>query len=144
MWAIPAAEKHVTLHYTAPESAVVVAATPEGLTRIFDNLVGNAVKYTPAGGTVDVAVAETVSGVAVTVADSGIGIPEDDLANLWSEFFRARNARSSDITGTGLGLSIVKRLVERYGGMIGVQTAEGKGSTFSVRFPLAPAEGRKS
>lgn len=143
IWMIPAAEKKVVLHFAAPDSPVVVKATPDALTRIFDNLVGNAVKYTPPGGTVDVAIADTAGGVVVTVADTGIGIPEDDLANLWSEFFRARNARSSEITGTGLGLSIVKRLVERYGGMIGVQTAEGKGSTFSVRFPLAPANGEK-
>jgi signal transduction histidine kinase len=136
-WSIPAAEKHITLLYQLPKRSPVVMATHEGLVRIFDNLVGNAVKYTPQDGKVEIVLIKSTKGVAVTVTDSGIGIPEDDLPDLWNEFFRARNVRSSQTTGTGLGLSIVKHLVERYNGIISVQSTEGKGSTFSVRFPTA-------
>jgi adenylate cyclase len=136
-WSIPAAEKHITLRYQSPKRSAFVMATHEGLARIIDNLVGNAVKYTPLGGIVEITLNKSTKGVAVTITDSGIGIPEVDLPNLWNEFFRARNVRSSEITGTGLGLSIVKQLVERYSGIISVQSTEGKGSTFSVRFPIA-------
>jgi signal transduction histidine kinase len=65
-----------------------------------------------------------------------MGIPEDDLPHIWDEFFRGHNARSSGIAGTGLGLSIVKHFVERFGGLIQVESKEGEGSTFSLLLPI--------
>jgi signal transduction histidine kinase len=134
-----AGEKQIRLTYEAPAEVILVRATPDGLAQIFGNLVGNAVKYTPQGGRVSVQVARQPAGVLVTVADTGMGIPAEDLPHLWEEFFRAGNAKRSGITGTGLGLSIVKRLVETYEGMISVQSAEGKGTTFTVSLPVAAA-----
>jgi two-component system phosphate regulon sensor histidine kinase PhoR len=72
----------------------------------------------------------------VSVSDTGMGIPKAEMTRLWEEFFRATNVRRAEIVGTGLGLSIVKRLVESYGGFIGVHSAEGKGTTFIVTLPL--------
>ena len=132
-----AGEKQIRLAFEAPAEAILVRATPDGLGQIFGNLVGNAVKYTPQGGRVTVQVARQPTGVVVTVADTGMGIPAEDLPHLWEEFFRAGNAKRSGITGTGLGLSIVKRLVETFEGMIRVQSAEGKGTTFTVSLPIA-------
>ncbi|MBN1310870.1 MAG: GAF domain-containing sensor histidine kinase [Anaerolineae bacterium] len=137
-------EKHIDVQYDAPDEELIVTAGPDGLARIFENLIGNAIKYTPNGGSVRVTVEKASAGVIITIADTGIGIPQDDLPNLWNEFFRARNARESQIMGTGLGLSIVKRLVERYKGTISVCSDEGKGTEFSVRLPANhPAEPHK-
>jgi signal transduction histidine kinase len=136
-WRPEAEVKGVTLAADMPAEALSVVATEEGLSHIFNNLIGNAIKYTPEDGRVDVRVVERPAGAVITVADTGIGIPEEDITCLWDEFFRASNARKSDIPGTGLGLSIVKQLVELYGGVIGVQSAVGEGSTFKVTLPIA-------
>jgi two-component system phosphate regulon sensor histidine kinase PhoR len=76
----------------------------------------------------------------VTVSDTGIGIPESDLPRLFEDFFRAGNAKRSEITGTGLGLSIVKRLVTSYRGFVTVKSEVGKGTTITVALPLADAD----
>ncbi len=136
-WSDQAHEKGIDLRADLPGEALPVIASEEGLARVFDNLVGNAVKYTPPGGCVTVSVVERPTGAVVSVADTGVGIPEEDLSSLFQEFYRASNARRSEIPGTGLGLSIAKQLVERYGGSIGVQSAEGEGTTFKVTLPIA-------
>jgi signal transduction histidine kinase len=135
-WRPQAEEKNITLTYSGPPEILAVRGTEEGLCRIFDNLIGNAVKYTPAGGTVTVRGVERMGNVVITVADTGIGIPAEDLPKLWEEFYRASNARGSSIPGTGLGLSIVKRLVEAMGGTVGVRSEEGVGTTFKVTLPV--------
>jgi len=131
------ATKGVELRLAAPGTPIIVAATDQGLARIFSNLVSNAVKYTPSGGKVEVRAAVEGTGAVVTVADSGMGIPEKDLPRLFEDFFRAGNARRSEITGTGLGLSIVKRLVTSYRGVISAKSEIDKGTTFTVALPLA-------
>lgn len=136
-----AKEKGIRLEYEAPAEEMIVRATPDGLAQVFGNLIGNAVKYTPQGGRVSVSMAQQTSAASVRVADTGIGIPEADMVHLWEEFYRASNARRSGIVGTGLGLSIVKHLVQTFDGLIGVQSTEGKGTTFTVTLPLARPEG---
>lgn len=136
-----AEEKGVALEYHACRDEIVVAATEEGLDRILVNLIGNAVKYTPAGGKVTVGLCQTGAEVFVTVADTGIGIPAEALPHLFEEFYRAPNARAANIIGTGLGLAIVKELVELYGGSIAVESTVGVGTTFMVTFPAySPAD----
>jgi signal transduction histidine kinase len=133
----PEAEaKQIRLNLDAPVRVLAVHATEEGLARVFINLIGNAIKYTPAGGRVDVTVVERLGTAGVSVADTGIGIPRADLPHLWEEFFRAGNAKRSGIKGTGLGLSIVKQLVDHFGGLIEVHSVEGEGTTFNVTLPL--------
>jgi signal transduction histidine kinase len=132
-----AEEKSITLRCDMPFEVFAVRGTEGGLLRVFDNLVGNAVKYTPECGEVTVRVVERPPYAVVAVADTGIGIPEADVPNLGKEFFRASNARRSGITGTGLGLSIVRQLVEYYGGLVAVSSVIGQGTTFKISLPLA-------
>ena len=133
-----AAEKNQEIIYQRPPGNPLVSATYEGLDRVFVNLVGNAVKYTPEGGTVSVAVREHDLHAAVEVLDTGIGIPAESLPKLFSEFYRAPNAKAFE-TGTGLGLVIVKELVESFHGRISVESEEGKGTAFTVHLPLVTA-----
>jgi len=132
-------KKGVVISSKLPEKDVLVRASEDGLLKIFNNLVGNAIKYTPEGGRVAVEVIEQPDGVLCTVSDTGIGIPEQDLPHLGEEFFRARNARKSRVVGTGLGLSIVKQQVERFGGEMEVRSTEGKGTTVTLHFQKDPA-----
>ncbi len=109
------------------------------LERVLRNLVGNAVKYSPAGGTVRVTIqrADSSAEAALTVADEGLGIPASDLPNLFHAFRRGRNV-AEQIPGSGIGLVSVQQVVEQHGGSVSVTSVEGKGSTFTVRLPLAP------
>ena len=127
--------KQVKLVYHAPSDELNVWATPDGLSKIFSNLIGNAVKYTPTNGNVNILVAESSSQpdqVEITISDTGIGIPSEDLPRIWEDFFRAGNAKAAEIQGTGLGLSIVRDLVERFGGNVQVDSQPGQGTTFTV------------
>lgn len=136
---IPAQDKGVSLQWAGQEDSqeAVVTASEEGLDRIFNNLVSNAVKYTPQGGKVAVRLEKSESQVSVSVEDTGIGIPEESLANLFTEFYRAPNAKEFEGKGTGLGLAIVKDTAERYGGRVTVESKLGVGSRFVVTFPVA-------
>jgi PAS domain S-box-containing protein len=107
------------------------------LAQLLDNLISNAIKFTPAGGTVEVAAGLSSESVWIEVRDSGIGIDESDQERLFNKFFRTGAATKASIQGTGLGLAISKAIVEAHGGSIRVESAEGKGSTFRVELPLA-------
>ena len=99
------------------------------------NLLLNAIKYTPANGTVKVSAESNEDCVLVEIADTGIGIPKEEQSRIFDEFFRATNARRAERDGTGLGLSIVKYIVERHGGQILVESKEGVGTTFKLSLP---------
>jgi signal transduction histidine kinase len=133
-----AREKQIVLEYRSHKTELsMIIATPDGVDRIFDNLVSNAVKYTPAGGTVSVALTTERDMARIEVADTGIGIPEESLIHLWEEFYRAPNAKARVKEGTGLGLAISKELVTRYGGNVTLHSKLGQGTTFVVTLPLA-------
>ncbi len=132
-----AKEKAIDLRVDYVPRGLTVMASEQGLERIFLNLIGNAIKYTPAGGKVTITLEQRNSEVVITVADTGIGIPESDLPHLFEEFYRASNVKQLGISGTGLGLAIVKDLVERYGGRVSVRSKLGEGTTFTVVLPLA-------
>ncbi len=133
-------EKRISMAYEAPDTMLTVCASAEGLAQIFSNLIGNAVKYTPPDGELTVHLTQRTGSAVITISDTGIGIPAKDLPHIWEEFFRASNARRSQIVGTGLGLSIVKRLVDSLGGMISVQSVEGKETTFTVSLLVTPLD----
>lgn len=113
-----------------------VRAERESLRRILANLVSNAIKYTPQNGRVQADLSWDENWLEFTVSDSGIGIPQEDLPHLFTEFYRAKNARQSQPLGTGLGLAIVKQLVTQFEGQVTVRSTEGEGSTFTVYLPL--------
>ena len=119
----------------------LVLADEEALRQILDNLIDNALKYTPERGQIRVACRLDDGTAAVEVADSGIGIPRDDLPRVFERFYRVDKARSRELGGTGLGLSIVKHLVQSIGGQITVESRLGAGSRFIVVLPrwMAPA-----
>ncbi len=109
------------------------------LERVLANLLSNAIKYSPAGGriTVRLTIEYTMAPMAVlSVVDEGIGIPADDLPHVFERFRRGRNVNTK-IAGTGIGLAAVRDIVEQHGGMVTVQSAEGIGTTFTVRLPIA-------
>jgi signal transduction histidine kinase len=102
------------------------------------NVVSNAAKYTPAGRQVKINLHSTGDGVVLQVADQGLGISEEDQAQLFTEFFRSNNPEAVAQPGTGLGLAIVKRIVDRHRGTVTVESALGRGSTFTIALPAAP------
>jgi PAS domain S-box-containing protein len=119
---------------------VVVDGDSMRLEQVVQNLVGNAVKYSPDGGLVTVRVEQSADCAIIAVGDQGLGIPQEAQAHLFDRFYRAGNVSSSNISGMGIGLYVVKEIVSRHGGTVEVQSSEGAGSTFRVRIPLkAPA-----
>lgn len=116
---------------------LTVVATENALNHILENIIGNAVKYTPEDGTVSVTLIEQAPSILIVVKDTGIGIPQSDLNRLGEEFYRASNARKSDIEGTGLGLAIVKHLISQFGGFISIQSNIGVGTTVTITLKLS-------
>lgn len=108
--------------------------------QLLENLVENAVKYSPAGGSVQVTMRVVESEVRLSVADQGIGISEEDLPHVFERFHRAGNAESQHFSGMGLGLFICRSIVEQHGGQIGVTSRPGHGTTFDVVLPFVPVE----
>jgi len=138
-------QRMVTLVERLPDDHLPpVLADPDRLTQVMMNLVRNAVTYTPEGGLVSVeAAADGPDHVTLAVADTGIGIPPDDLARVFERFYRTDASRARSTGGFGLGLSIARDLVEAMGGTISVESEVGAGSRFTVRLPVArPARAR--
>ncbi len=134
-------EKRLSLEFLDETNAgrARVLATQDGMDRIINNLVSNAVKYTPSGGCVTTKLSIAADKVRLIVEDTGIGIPEDAVDHLFEEFYRAPNARNVEREGTGLGLTIARDLVIRFGGSIQVERLQGAGSRFTVTLPVAAA-----
>ena len=132
-----AKSKQITLRIEPTPSVITVLADVEGLRTILDNLVKNAINYTPQGGQVEIRWCIEKSMALLEVKDTGVGIPEKHQARIFERFYRVDKARSRELGGTGLGLSIVKHLVLEFGGSTAVESEIGQGSTFKVRLPLA-------
>jgi signal transduction histidine kinase len=107
------------------------------LAQLLDNLVSNAVKFTPDGGRVSVTLTETAGAAVLEVSDTGVGIPVEEQSHLFERFFRSQGATKGAIQGTGLGLSISRAIAESHGGSISFESADGAGTTFRVELPLA-------
>jgi two-component system, OmpR family, phosphate regulon sensor histidine kinase PhoR len=132
-----AAAKHLDLTFDPDgvDERTMILADEEAVRQIADNLIDNAIKYTPENGSVDVRCALLGDTVAFDVSDTGIGIPREDLPRIFERFYRVDKARSRELGGTGLGLSIVKHLVQSIGGWIDVSSRVGSGSKFTVHVP---------
>ncbi len=126
-----AAAEGISLEGTLPEEECAVAGDASCISVVFDNLVVNAIKYNKPGGKVTVTAERTPAEIVVSVADTGIGIPEKYRQMLFQEFFRIQDGKKT--SGTGLGLAITRRIVNELGGSIAVESEEGVGSTFRVR-----------
>lgn len=132
-----AARAQVTLSRDFPDALPELAHYPELLHRAIQNLTHNAIKFTPAGGTVTVAAEVREDGIAISVADTGIGIPEKELPYLFDSFYRVRGEEHEKREGTGLGLAISREIAVRHGGELTVQSVLGKGSRFTMVIPFA-------
>jgi len=132
-----AAEKNITLELRPPAQPVRLRADSCDMESVFLNLLTNAVNYTPAGGRVTVSAAVEPGWIAVSVADTGIGIAPEDVQRIFERFYRVKNEQTRYVIGTGLGLAVVQGIVTSYGGSIAVDSQPGVGSTFTVRLPVA-------
>jgi signal transduction histidine kinase len=130
--------KRITVEVDASLGLPTVLADPEGMEQVCMNLVDNAIKYTLDGGHVSVHAKARGGGVELVVQDTGIGVPDEELSKLFTEFFRASNAREYEEVGSGLGLTIVKSIVESHHGAIDVESHRGEGTTFRVWIPQKP------
>lgn len=129
-----AAAGDVTLTLQPGPGAPIVADAFR-LRQVFDNIVSNAVKYTPRAGSVDVEIRTDGPEAVVTIADTGIGIGEHDLSRVFEDYFRAETARDAGLPGTGLGMGISRSIVEQHGGTLEVQSTPGAGTTVTIRLP---------
>jgi 2-iminoacetate synthase len=128
-------KRKVTFKVAVPEDLPEIKGDQEMIEQMLENLVSNAIKYTSEGGRVGMTFwPGTHETVRIVVSDNGIGIPKQDMANLFTEFYRASNVQ--EIIGTGLGLAIVKEIVDKHGGQIEVESEEGFGTTFVVHLPI--------
>jgi two-component system phosphate regulon sensor histidine kinase PhoR len=116
-----------------PDSGPIVEADPDAVLHVLTNLLDNAIKFSPAGGTVRVEAREEGDSVIMSVADEGPGIPAAELPRLFERFYKGDSSRSG--MGVGLGLAIVKHTVRSHGGAVEVQSLEGEGARFVVRLP---------
>ena len=122
-----------TLSLRLPDDPVPVNASLSHLNVVFRNILDNAIKYTPSGGSISWRIQKTTSGVLHTIQDTGQGIAAQDLPHLYERFYRADKAHSRNIPGTGLGLALVKSIVEAYNSQITIESAGvGKGTTVNI------------
>jgi len=119
-----------------PASLSAVSADPQNMDEVFVNVIENAVKFTPEGGRIRVSAAMAGDYVRIEVADTGYGIPKEDLPRIFDRFFRVKSDKTRTISGTGLGLPIVKGLVEAHLGRIKVDSQVGQGTTFTIELPV--------
>jgi PAS domain S-box-containing protein len=136
----PAAEAkklQLTLEHDQPP---VVRADRNRLGQALDNLISNAIKFTPEGGTVKVRIEDLATSCSLHVTDTGCGIPVSEQARLFERFFRSATAGAGNVPGTGLGLTITKTIIESHGGSIDFDSTDGKGTTFTISLPKIVAE----
>jgi signal transduction histidine kinase len=124
------------LQFRGPDAPIVIVGDSVRLEQVLQNLLDNAVKYSPEGGVITVCVEQRNAEAILRMSDQGIGIPEQARAQLFERFYRASNLDPRRMHGTGIGLSIVGEIVALHGGVVEVDSAEGHGSTFTVRLPL--------
>jgi two-component system sensor histidine kinase SenX3 len=142
---LPAHDTGVAIELSLADDLPPVAGDEPALRRVFQNLIGNAIKYGAAGGWIGISASSSGGSVDVRVSDRGIGIAAADQQKVFDPFYRAPGVVAAQIQGAGLGLSLVKRIVEAHGGRISLTSAPGEGSTFAVSLPVAkgdPADGR--
>jgi signal transduction histidine kinase len=125
------------------EGPLIVMGDRDRLAQVIGNLIGNAVKYSPQGGPVEIAAGRRGDVLRVEIVDHGLGIPLEDQPEVFTKFFRG-DAAARGIPGTGLGLAVAREIVEAHGGTIGFESSPGAGSTFWIELAQAPAAAGRS
>ena len=131
-----AERKVIELRVGLPENVPTVQGNSKRLCQVLTNLVDNALKYTPSGGTVTIRVVVENGSVTVCVEDTGVGIGLDHLRHVFEKFYRVETEETRDVVGTGLGLAIAKSIIEVHGGRIWAESEPGAGSAFSFTLPV--------
>lgn len=124
----------LTFEGTGP---IMIDADTEKIKQLLNNMLSNAIKYSPDGGTISIEVQNQEGFAEIKIRDQGIGIPQEAMSKLFDKFYRVDNSETRKIGGTGLGLSICKEIVKHHNGTIDVESTVGVGSTFTIRFPVA-------
>lgn len=137
---ILALDKNVRLSFVSALLDVEVMFDPAKIRRVIDNLISNAIKFTPRGGAIAIEVEQIEDEIVIRVEDTGPGIPATDLPHIFERFYRVKDGYHAEQEGTGLGLSIVKSIVEKHGGKIWVNSELDRGSVFSFSLPLGVAQ----
>ena len=137
MFKASAERKGLVLTVSLPDEDLIVRGSEDEIEKILNNLITNAIKYTPEKGSIFLELSGSERQVILKVRDTGIGIAEEDLAHLFDQSFRTREAKEIDPYGKGLGLHFIKKVVETLGGTIGVESEKGKGTEFILAFPKA-------
>jgi signal transduction histidine kinase len=135
---VKARGKKIEIVSEIPEELPQIRADRDRLSQVLINVLDNAVKFTPEGGRVTLAASTAAANeVVVRIADTGIGVPKDEVSRLGERFYRVDKTRSRELGGTGLGLSIVKHLMAAHKGRIEIESQLGRGTTVSLHFPIA-------
>jgi two-component system NtrC family sensor kinase len=125
-----------TLHVTLPDGPIQLSGDPLQLRQALRNLIGNAIKYTPQGGEINVKAGVKPGQITIHIEDNGYGIPAADLPFIFNRFYRVRSGKASEMEGNGLGLAIVKSVIEQHGGEISVESQYGEGTRFKITLPV--------
>jgi len=133
---IEAQKRSISFSLVMEESVPVIKADHNEITRLFTNILSNAVKYNKEEGSISIITGSNENYLIVKVIDTGIGLKEEDKEKLFQEFYRVKNEHTRGISGTGLGLTIVKQIVDSYHGKIEVESQYGKGTTFTIYLPI--------
>jgi two-component system phosphate regulon sensor histidine kinase PhoR len=137
-----AEQKNIRLSLQTASRPAIALLNEEDFLSAVDNLLDNAIAYTPAGGRVDVVVSHNAQGLVIEVKDTGVGIPPEALPRVFERFYRVDKARSRAMGGTGLGLAIVKHVALKHGGRVDAESEVGKGSSFRINLPAAVSSAR--
>jgi len=129
-------KKNLILSFRTADNLKAIKADNDEITRLFTNLISNAIKYNKESGNISISVQSVDKYILTTISDTGIGMKPEEKRKLFQEFFRAKNEQTKNISGTGLGLSIVKRIVDSYAGKIEVDSEFEKGTTFKIYLPF--------
>ena len=140
--ALPISEKNLQFQIDVPHDLPALRGNRFLLEQMLINLIDNAVKYTPEGGTVGARANLVDSNMKLEIFDTGIGIPKDNLPRIFERFYRVDKTRSRKLGGTGLGLSIVKHIAIMHGGKVEVESDLGKGSRFIIKLPIVDSAHR--
>lgn len=133
-------QQNVTFERKLPDHSAFVEIDEDKLTQVLDNIISNALKYSPEGGKVTFGIEEKDEFIIVSVSDQGVGIPKENIEQIFERFYRVDKARTRKLGGTGLGLAIAKEMVEAHGGKIWAASTEGKGTTISFSLPYVRSE----
>ncbi|KML40610.1 histidine kinase [Cytobacillus firmus] len=133
-------QQNVTFERRLPDHSAFVEIDEDKLTQVLDNIISNALKYSPEGGKVTFGIEEKDEFIIVSVSDQGVGIPKENIEQIFERFYRVDKARTRKLGGTGLGLAIAKEMVEAHGGKIWAASTEGKGTTISFSLPYVRSE----